>query len=208
VQGFCFKTNCRRHHLNFTVLAILIPRKLLIFKTKREPADMTKKTWSLILILAILFTVLTIILNFFWGEETNLVSVGATLIRGLVLGLIIILGIQYSSKKALKKIVVETGDENIIKESLATHISGRKQVGGKLVLTNKRLIFKSHKFNNIETRQGEFDLQQIERLQVTKTLNILENGLAMQLINNETHQFAVQDANNWIEMIIKSKNSK
>jgi hypothetical protein len=108
-------------------------------------------------------------------------------------------------KNYSKKIIVETADnESIIKEGGANHFKGKEGVGGKLVLTDRRLIFKSHKFN-IQNHQDNFDLRQVEKLQATKTLKFLENGLTLELMNNDRHKFIVDEPTDWIEKIMKQK---
>src|SRR5687768_17451596 len=125
----------------------------------------------------------------------------STLIGGLVAGLLFAWIMQYTAKILFKKIIIETADnENIIKAGGANHFKGKEGVGGKLVLTDKRLIFKSHKFN-IQNHQDNFDLGQVAKLQTTKTFKFLENGLTLELTNNDRHKFIVDEPTDWIEKI-------
>lgn len=133
------------------------------------------------------------------------ITIISILIGGLIAGLLFATIMQYTAKKIFKKVIIETADsENIIKEGGANHFKGKEGVGGKLVLTDKRLIFKSHKFN-IQNHQDNFDLRQVEKLQATKTLKFLENGLTLELVNNDRHKFIVDDPTDWIEQIMKQK---
>ncbi len=137
------------------------------------------------------------------GPTLNLIV--STLFGGLIAGLLFALIMQYTAKRLLKKTIVETADnESIVKEGGANHFIGLEGVGGKLVLTDKRLIFKSHKFN-IQNHQNNFDLAQIAKLHATKTLRILENVLTLELANNDRHKFIVDEPSDWIEKIINQK---
>lgn len=129
----------------------------------------------------------------------------STVIGGLFAGSVFAVAMQYSAKRLLKSIRIETTDnETILKEGGANHFKGKEGVGGKLVLTDRRLIFKSHKFN-IQNHQESFDLAQVQKIQVTKTFGILENGLALELVNKETHKFIVDDPADWMEKISKKR---
>ena len=77
-------------------------------------------------------------------------------------------------------------------------------VGGKLVLTDRRLIFKSHKLN-IQNHLEYFELSQIERLQATRPFKILRNGLMLELADNSTHKFVVDDPDGWVASISNQK---
>lgn len=129
----------------------------------------------------------------------------STLIGGLVAGLLFALAMQYTAKKLLTKITVDTEEnECIIREGSANHFIGMEGVGGKLVLTNKRLIFKSHKLN-VQNHQDNFELEKIERLQTNKILGFIANGLIVELANQERHKFVVDAPQDWMEIISNQK---
>ncbi|NBP67120.1 MAG: hypothetical protein EBU52_00080 [Cytophagia bacterium] len=166
---------------------------------------MTKKFWMTAVMFGLPWTITMIISNSIIMGGPTIRIVVTTIIGGLVAGLLFALIMQYAAKKLFKKIIIETTeDENIIKEGGANHFKGKEGVGGKLVLTDKRLIFKSHKFN-IQNHQESFDLTQIQKLQITKTLGILENGLKLELITNDIHKFIVDDPAEWMEKILNRK---
>jgi hypothetical protein len=72
----------------------------------------------------------------------------STSFAGLLTGLLFSSSMTYAAKRLVKKIIVDIADnEIIVKEGGANHFRGKEGVGGKLVLTDRRLIFKSHKFN-------------------------------------------------------------
>jgi hypothetical protein len=166
---------------------------------------MNKKTWITALTFGIPWTVFMTIYNWIINGEFTLKMAFATLVGGFVAGLLFALSMQYMAKRLFNKIKVETDEnENVIKEGGANHFKGKEGVGGKLVLTNKRLIFKSHKYN-IQNHQDTFELGQIERLHVTKTFKILENGLTLELSNSLKHRFIVDKPQDWVETIMNQK---
>lgn len=166
---------------------------------------MTKKFWATALTFGLPWTIFMIIFNLIIKDGPMHITIISILIGGLIAGLLFATIMQYTAKKIFKKVIIETADsENIIKEGGANHFKGKEGVGGKLVLTDKRLIFKSHKFN-IQNHQDNFDLRQVEKLQATKTLKFLENGLTLELVNNDRHKFIVDDPTDWIEQIMKQK---
>jgi hypothetical protein len=112
---------------------------------------------------------------------------------------------QYAAKRLYEKAQVETtSNEIILKEAGANHFKGKEGVGGKLVLTNKRLIFKSHKFN-VQNHQENFDLVEIVSAQRTKNMKIFNNGLLLALNNKEKHKFVVDEPSEWVSTIEDQK---
>lgn len=99
-----------------------------------------------------------------------------------------------------KKINIELEPDEVIEfESGANHFKGREGVGGKLVLTNKRLIFKSHPYNR-QNHETNWNARDIVSMSTFRNMKFLENGL---LINFPvgTEKFVVNDPNQWIEKL-------
>ena len=97
-------------------------------------------------------------------------------------------------------------DETILKEALANHIKNHESVGGKLFLTNKRLIFKSHKIN-IQKHIFELDLNEINSYRRYKTMGMIPNGLKITTNDNLTEKFVVNKPNEWITQFEKMNNT-
>ncbi len=124
-----------------------------------------------------------------------------TAVAGLIAGLIFSLIIDLAAKRLFKKITIEIPEgERVIKEAGANHFKGKESVGGKLVLTDKRLIFKSHKMN-ILNHQDSIELAQINNINATKILNLFNTGLTIDLLNNEKHKFVVDEPSEWVSSI-------
>lgn len=164
-----------------------------------------KKTFLIALTFGLPWTVIMVIYYSLTNDGLSLNVIVSTLIGGLVAGLLFALAMQYTAKKLLTKITVDTEEnEWIIKEGAANHFKGMEGVGGKLVLTNKRLIFKSHKLN-LQNHQDNFELAQIENLQTSKTLGFLKNGLTLELNGNEKHKFIIDAPQEWVVTILNQK---
>ncbi len=73
-------------------------------------------------------------------------------------------------------------------------------VGGRLYLTNKRLVFKSHKLN-IQNHQLSINLIDVIGFNKYKTLGIINNGLSIQTAQNTTEKFVVEQADEWINKL-------
>jgi hypothetical protein len=97
------------------------------------------------------------------------------------------------------KIQTEAG-ETILFETGANHFKGAEGVGGKLYLTNKRLAFKSHKFN-IQNHEFSISLLDIDKIDRYKTLGLVDNGLSVQTIDNKTEKFVVQKIDEWLSQL-------
>ena len=101
----------------------------------------------------------------------------------------------YKSVKFNVSIEIEA-DENIIHESGASC----KTVGGKLFLTNKRLIFKSHKFN-IQNHEFSMNLDEIVKVNRYRNIGIINNGVSILCKNDKTEKLIVEEPEKWIETL-------
>ena len=146
--------------------------------------------------------------SFFSGEgiEYDLTKVIATIIGGVIGGFCFALLMKYKANRLYKKTIIEiTNGEKLIKEGGANHFKGREAVGGKLVLTDRRLIFKSHRLN-IQNHQLHFPINKIVQVQTNKILNIFNTGLLLQMENNEIHKFVVDEPSAWVTSITEQRN--
>ncbi|MCO5287644.1 MAG: GRAM domain-containing protein [Chitinophagaceae bacterium] len=122
-------------------------------------------------------------------------------LSGLLFGWFI--GLFANSKSLTKdtKIDTDTG-ETILFDTGANHFKGAEAVGGKLYLTDKRLVFKSHKFN-IQNHELSINLSDIDKVNRYKTLGLVNNGLSVTTIDNKTEKFVVQQIEEWLNQLIE-----
>ena len=105
------------------------------------------------------------------------------------------------SKLVTNATKIETGTgETILFETGANHFKGAEAVGGKLYLTNKRLVFKSHKLN-IQNHELSINLPGIDKVERYKAPGLANNGLAVTTSNNKIEKFVVQQPDEWFNKL-------
>ena len=123
-------------------------------------------------------------------------------LAGLLFGWLI--GLFANSKLLMQGTKIDIdADETIVFETGSNHFKGAEGVGGKLYLTNKRLVFKSHKFN-IQNHKLSISLLHIDKVDRYKTLGIANNGLVVTTVNNTIEKFAVQQPDKWIKQLTET----
>lgn len=117
-----------------------------------------------------------------------------------------LIGLFAKSKAVNESAKIETDEgESILFQTGANHFKGMEGVGGKLFLTNKRLIFKSHKFN-IQNHQLQINLTDITNVSRRKTMGIINNGL-MVTHHDKQEKFVVENAEEWMKQLEGSRHS-
>jgi len=97
--------------------------------------------------------------------------------------------------------------EVILKEALANHFYEIEACGGKIYLTNHRLFFKTHVLN-INDHELTIEFQQIERVELCRTLLIVPNGLRIILKSGKKEQFVIGKRSEWktaIEEVVQKE---
>ncbi len=99
--------------------------------------------------------------------------------------------------------------EEIIKEGAANLQKGAETVGGKLYLTNQRLVFEAHKLN-FQGGQTEIELKQVQTVTPcwTKLFNVLPvapNSLAVAGGNGLDYRFVLNGRKKWAQAIESAK---
>jgi hypothetical protein len=162
---------------------------------------MNTKTVKTALVAGIPWTIFMLIFYSFGEDGLTSSRIISTVIGGIFFGLLLALSLQYFAKKMFDKIVIETDPSEItVKVTGANHFKGTEGVGGKLLLTDRRLIFKSHKLN-IQNHQESFYLHQIKTVSKYKILSFINTGLMIQLTTDEVHKFVVDHPEEWVSLI-------
>jgi hypothetical protein len=138
-------------------------------------------------------------------QTTNQIikSIASGLVAGAISGVLFgwLMGLFAKSKFARQATKIETDpDEHILFETPANHFKGIEGVGGKLYLTNKRLIFRSHKLN-VQNHQLSIQLTDVKNVDRYKTLGLVNNGLSITIIDDKTEKFVVEQVENWIKYL-------
>ena len=173
--------------------------------------ELPKQNWKYISILAlfagVVFVIILYLLDKLTGFKTEplyrLITEG--IIFAVVYGLLFYLltdKLIPILAKSVKPGLLE--DEKIKIESPASFLKGFEKVGGKLFLTNKRLIFKAH-ILNIHRKQINFEFGQISEVEKRKISNAPDNGIRVTMASGENFDFVVQDRDKWLEKLHKMK---
>ncbi|MDN3655424.1 GRAM domain-containing protein [Ferruginibacter paludis] len=118
------------------------------------------------------------------------------------------MGFFADSELLLKGTKINTlTDESILFETGANHFKGAEGVGGKLYLTNQRLVFKSHKFN-IQNHERSINLSDIGQVERYKIWGLINKGLLVTTLHNKTEKFVVQQIDEWINQLPKKNDSQ
>jgi hypothetical protein len=140
-------------------------------------------------------------------EHLTAKKIGITIISGLSGGIVAafvvggLIRLIANSKRWKQGTQIDTeANERILFETGANHFKRMEAVGGRLYLTNKRLVFKSHKYN-IQKHELSINLSDINRVDRYKTFGIVNNGLAVSTSGNTIVKFVVEQPNEWLNQL-------
>lgn len=95
-------------------------------------------------------------------------------------------------------------NEQILADKAANLIRGVESVGGRLKITNQRLIFEANAINN-QKQTLEIPLNQISEVIKRYTFGLIPNGLLIKLKSNVEYKFIVWNCGELIKLITKKK---
>lgn len=91
--------------------------------------------------------------------------------------------------------------EKIVHEEGGSYFRDFVAVGGRLTLTNKRILFNSNKNRNTPCTI-EVTLSAIDKVDFFRTLNVTPNGLMLLLSDGSIVSFVVDDRQEWKKRIL------
>ncbi len=172
---------------------------------------MIKLNWKFRIISAILtgslFVFILYLFDLFFDEKT--LTVNGLIFQGVFFGIFVGIGFPYVSEKFGKRFASTLGknikpklqeNERIEIEGPANLFRGIEAVGGKLFLTNRKLIFKSHKLN-IQKGQTDINYENIDEIIARKTAKLIDNGIRIKTKDAKEFDFVVYDREKWIEKL-------
>lgn len=161
-------------------------------------------------LLGALFFVLSLyLMNTYIFDQPE--SISYYLIQAILFGLLMSSVLPWVLEKFGKKTVNKLGksidillgdNENIEYEGPANLSRGIEGVGGKLVFTNQKLIFASHKFN-IQKGQINIKYSDIIDIETRKTAKLIDNGIRITTKDSKSYDFVVNDRDQWINILKK-----
>ena len=135
------------------------------------------------------------------------VGIKNAIFQGIFFGVVFVLIFPWAMKKMLSKkvnnIIPELLDEEEIEEEIFANLfRGIEGVGGKIFLTNERLIFKSHSLN-IQKGQTDINYSDIVSVDKRKTAKLIDNGIKISTKQGTEYDFVVNDRD---DVLIKIQN--
>ncbi|MDA0632680.1 GRAM domain-containing protein [Nonomuraea sp. MCN248] len=100
--------------------------------------------------------------------------------------------------------IAVTPGEELLRKGNANLWRDREAVGGRLWLTSKWLIFRSHSMN-IQVGVWAWPLEEVISATPVNTLAIVPNGMEIVLRSDERIKFVVHRRREWIDAIMKAK---
>ncbi len=149
------------------------------------------------------FAILTSLMNYlFLHKDFNWVSfLFAFISFGLFFGLSYFYLMNKITSTFMRKILIKLNENEVMKhEGPANIFRGIEGVGGKLLLTDKRLIFKSHKLN-IQSGETELLVEDIKEVIPRKTAKLFQNGIRIINKAGDHFDFVVYERDNWLTKI-------
>ena len=134
-------------------------------------------------------------------------SLNSYLFQGIFMGIFMGLGLPYVSEKFGTRFASKLGknitpeltqNEQIEIEGPANLFRGIEGVGGKLFLTNKKIVFKSHKIN-IQKGQTDIPYENVSEIIKRKTAKLIDNGIRIKTNDGNEFDFVVNEREKWIE---------
>jgi hypothetical protein len=126
------------------------------------------------------------------------------LAAGLLFGLCLAAFVEWQrSRFTLESSVL--GDEQVFKQGPANHFRDLEGVGGWLVLTDKRLLFRPHRFN-AQKQELALPLGEIQKAEPYSTAWVLPNGLRVTTTQGQ-ERFVVEGRQSWVDVIRQAKSN-
>ena len=93
--------------------------------------------------------------------------------------------------------------EALLHQGPANHFVGSEAVGGSLMLTSKRLRFRSHKIN-VQNHDQSLPIERIASIEPVKTLGLIPNGVVVHLRDGTKERFVVGNRSIWLTRVRKA----
>lgn len=111
---------------------------------------------------------------------------------------------KQTNSRYFKKLLLNEGEEPIRSGVANLYYGPTSTDGGKLYLTNQRLVFIAHKVNLNPNVQWEIGLQEIQTITVKRNL-IVSQHILVETVNGEEKIFVVYNGKKWINEILNAK---
>ena len=92
-------------------------------------------------------------------------------------------------------------DESILLQSAATYVNGSETVGGKLFLTNKRILFKCKKQHH-QNLEVSIPIDAVQSVNSFKILWFINSGISIKMQGETPTELVVNDLKQWVPTIV------
>lgn len=153
--------------------------------------------------MSLVYIVVSLAIAFFYTSEHLALSIYSSLAAGAVAGVLfgVSLAIFRNSKWFANATRISTlPGERVLFETGANHTKGSVAAGGKLYFTDKRIVFKSHKWN-IQNHELSIDLENIRAVERFKNAWFINNGLYIITAENVKEKFVVEQVEEWVKFL-------
>lgn len=158
------------------------------------------------LIMGLIYGLGDILFSFIFSTELTPLGILFKILGGFIFGFLMAWWFKRYSDLQLKKIEVKVPEEEtILKVGGANYHYKNKVAMGKLVLTDRHLIFESPKNYN-SNLPCSFSYEQIKNLRPAKSMYVIENSFEFESEKLEPHKFVVENPKEWIEEINSQNN--
>jgi hypothetical protein len=159
----------------------------------------SKEFWTVAMGFGIPMCILMTLFMGFTGEFSLKILVanliGYLIVGGPLFATILVLFARYSFKKITISI---PENETLIKEYGANLFRGKEGVGGKIALTDKSVLFKSHKVN-IQRGETVVFMEDITGFEVkNRIFNLLNNEITLSTTDKD-YRFIIQEREEFVE---------
>ena len=168
---------------------------------------MNRPIWKWALIVGLPWTLIMVTFRIIVGRDNGIPGLLVTIFAGMVFGVLFGVTVRYLTTKLYNSILIDLHDgETMIKQDAANYSADwRPAVGGKLVLTNKRLIFKTHNRNSRSVEEY-LDLNNITA--VSQATGILKNKIIVETNDQRRHVFILDAPGDWSVRIEQQKSGR
>jgi|GEM_PF-510847 len=123
------------------------------------------------------------------------------LVGGVIAGGLFGVGITLFAEYQRRRMECRGGvfeGEAIVFQGPANHFRNREGRGGWLVLTKRRLAFRSHG-SNFQNEPVDLAIEDVSGVSPERTLGLVPNGLRVDLHDGKREKFVVTDRRRWID---------
>lgn len=146
---------------------------------------------------AIPWTIIMILIEIIAQGWLSIEGLLTYILGGLMAGLLFALVMSYLSKKFVQSVHISLDlSESLIREGKANYYKNKEGLGGKMILSNHQLRFKSHDYN-FQNEELALPLDMIKSVTTYKAFFIFPSGLRIHIEDGAPLSFIVDKPREW-----------